>query len=455
MISGFYRPDAGSIRLGGVEVVGRSPARIARLYVGRTFQTPKLLPELSAIENVMLGGYTAERASGLEVALRLPRARREQRALEARARRYLDFVGLGERDVAEAGDLSHGQQRLAEIARAMIGTPRLLLLDEPAAGLSLAELDRLGALIDSIRALGVTVVIVEHRLELVASICSRVTVLDRGTVLAGGTPAEVFSNPAVVRAYMGARKVGATVTGPLLRVEDMSVGYGHVGVLEHVSLEVAPGSIVALVGSNGAGKSTMLRAISGLLRPQGGRIVLDGRDITGARPDRIVEAGILHVAEGRRLFRRQTVMDNLELGLYGASVPREAEARRYERIFELFPALAERRRDRAGVLSGGQQQMLAVAQALMREPRLLMLDEPSLGLAPVLVDEVLAVIAKMRDAGTAVLLVEQMVERALEVADRGYVLQNGRIIGAGTPRELANGDLIRRAYIGATTARET
>ena len=198
----------------------------------------------------------------------------------------------------------------------------------------------------------------------------------------------------------------------------------------------------------------MLQAISGLLRPQGGRILLDGRDIAGARPDRIVEAGILHVAEGRRFFRRQTVMDNLELGLYGASVPREAEAKRYERIFDLFPALAERRRDRAGVLSGGQQQMLAVAQALMREPRLLMLDEPSLGLAPVLVDEVLAVIAKMRDAGTAVLLVEQMVERALEVADRGYVLQNGRIIGAGTPRELANGDLIRRAYIGAAPARE-
>ncbi len=209
MISGFYRPDAGSIELGGVEVVGRSPARIARLYVGRTFQTPKLLPELSAIENVMLGAYTAERATGAEVALRLPRARREQRELESRARRYLDFVGLGDRDSAEAGDLSHGQQRLAEIARAMIGTPRLLLLDEPAAGLSLAELDRLGALIGSIRALGVTVVIVEHRLELVASIATRVTVLDRGAILAGGTPAEVFSNTAVVRAYMGARKVGA------------------------------------------------------------------------------------------------------------------------------------------------------------------------------------------------------------------------------------------------------
>lgn len=208
MISGFYRPDAGSIQLGGVEVVGRAPANIARLYVGRTFQTPKLLPELSAVENVMLGAYTAERATGIEIALRLPRARREQRELENRARRYLDFVGLAERSGSEAGDLSHGQQRLAEIARAMIGTPRLLLLDEPAAGLSLAELDRLGALIDAIRGLGVTVVIVEHRLELIASIASRCTVLDRGTVLARGTPAEVFSNPDVIRAYMGARKVG-------------------------------------------------------------------------------------------------------------------------------------------------------------------------------------------------------------------------------------------------------
>ena len=241
---------------------------------------------------------------------------------------------------------------------------------------------------------------------------------------------------------------------PLLSVQDLTVGYGHVGVLERVSLEVLPGSIVALVGSNGAGKSTTLRAISGLLRPTGGRIVLDGRDIGGARPDRIVAAGVLHVAEGRRLFRQQSVMDNLELGLYRSAIPRHAEAARYDRIFELFPVLAERRRDRAGVLSGGQQQMLAIAQALMREPRLLMLDEPSLGLAPVLVDEVLAVIVKMRDAGTAVLLVEQMVERALEVADRGYVLQNGRIIGAGTPAELAEGDLIRRAYVGATPGQE-
>ncbi len=205
MICGFFKPDEGSIRLGDTDVVGRPTARIARLGVGRTFQTPKLLPELSATANVMLGAYAAERASTAEVALWLPRAAREHATLDARARSFLSFVGLGERWNEAAGELPHGQQRLAEIARALMGQPRLLLLDEPAAGLSLAEIDRLGALIRSIAALGVTVVIVEHHLDLIADICSRVTVLDRGRVLAEGSADAVFRDPTVVSAYMGTR----------------------------------------------------------------------------------------------------------------------------------------------------------------------------------------------------------------------------------------------------------
>jgi branched-chain amino acid transport system permease protein len=205
MICGFFRPDEGTIRLDDLDVVGRATARIARLGVGRTFQTPKLLPELSATENVMLGAYAAERASGIEVAVWAPRAAREHAALAARARYFLGFVGLADRCEEPAGELPHGQQRLAEIARALMGRPRLLLLDEPAAGLSLAEIDRLGALIRSIAGLGVTVVIVEHHLDLVADICRHVTVLDRGRVLAEGTPETVFTNPAVVSAYMGVK----------------------------------------------------------------------------------------------------------------------------------------------------------------------------------------------------------------------------------------------------------
>jgi branched-chain amino acid transport system ATP-binding protein len=240
----------------------------------------------------------------------------------------------------------------------------------------------------------------------------------------------------------------------LLQVSGLDVGYGHVDVLRGVDLEVTRGAIVALVGSNGAGKSTLLRAVSGLLRPAAGRIVFEGSDIAGLAPHRIIDLGLLHVAEGRRLFRRQSVAANLELGLYGAHLDKATERRRYAFVHELFPMLRERPEARAGVLSGGQQQMLAIAQALMREPKLLMLDEPSLGLAPIVVDQVMDVLQRLRSAGTTILLVEQMVERALEIADQAYVLQNGVIIGHGTPDAIRRGDLIRRAYLGAGSDRD-
>jgi branched-chain amino acid transport system ATP-binding protein len=225
----------------------------------------------------------------------------------------------------------------------------------------------------------------------------------------------------------------------LLQVSGLEVGYGHVGVLRGVDLAVTEGAIVALVGSNGAGKSTLLRAISGLLRPAAGRIVFVGHDIAGQLPHRIIDLGLLHVAEGRRLFRRQNVHANLELGLYGTRLDKAEEQRRYDAVYELFPMLAERPQALAGVLSGGQQQMLAIAQALMRQPKLLMLDE----------------LQRLRAAGTTVLLVEQMVERALDIADQAYVLQNGAVIGSGTPAAIRAGDLIRRAYLGAVSDRGT
>jgi ABC-type branched-subunit amino acid transport system ATPase component/ABC-type branched-subunit amino acid transport system permease subunit len=203
MISGFYPVDAGTIAIDGRPVIGLASNRIARMGVGRTFQTPKMLPHLSVLDNALLGAFPAERQSALAASLRLPVARREQEASLVQAMRYLDFVGLRERAMEPAGELPHGQQRLAEIARALVGRPRLLLLDEPAAGLSLAELDRLGELVAAIGALGTTVVMVEHHLELVANICSSVTVLERGAVLASGTPGEVFSHEEVIAAYMG------------------------------------------------------------------------------------------------------------------------------------------------------------------------------------------------------------------------------------------------------------
>lgn len=209
-ISGFIQGDGGEIMVGSTDVSGKAPHRIARLGVGRTFQTPKLLNEMTVLDNVRLGGFLREQATALEIALRLPRARRDHAQSTAAALALLRFVGLAERANELAGDLPHGQQRLIEIARALASRPSLLLLDEPAAGLSMAELDRLGALIESIVALGTTVLIVEHHLELIARISHAVTVLDRGKVLAAGTPAQVFSDPKVEMAYMGREGTGGS-----------------------------------------------------------------------------------------------------------------------------------------------------------------------------------------------------------------------------------------------------
>jgi branched-chain amino acid transport system ATP-binding protein len=242
---------------------------------------------------------------------------------------------------------------------------------------------------------------------------------------------------------------------PLLAITDLDVGYGRVGVLSKVSIDVPQGGIVVLLGSNGAGKTTLLKAISGLLRPSAGSVRFDGNEIGGVSPGKIVRAGLLHAAEGRALFRTQSVAANLELGLYGTRLSKAEERLRYQRVLALFPFLSERLSSLAGALSGGQQQMLAIAQALMQQPKLLMLDEPSLGLAPIIVDQVLDVVKALRREGTTILLVEQMVERALEIADYAFILQNGRVIGQGDPTSLASGDVIHRAYLGGASPHGT
>lgn len=239
----------------------------------------------------------------------------------------------------------------------------------------------------------------------------------------------------------------ARPTRPLLSVRHLASGYGHVGVLEDVVIHVHENEIVTLLGSNGAGKSTLLKTISGLLPVQGGSIHFDGVDIGSLRPRRIVDLGVLQVAEGRRLFRSQTVARNLDLGLYGAGISRAEERERLDHVHGLFPILQERRASLAGALSGGQQQMLAIGQALMRSPRLLMLDEPSLGLAPVIVDQVMDVLLKLRAAGCAILLVEQLVERALDVADIAYVMRTGRMLGHAAASTLHGSALVTSAYM--------
>jgi branched-chain amino acid transport system ATP-binding protein len=211
---------------------------------------------------------------------------------------------------------------------------------------------------------------------------------------------------------------------PLLEVAGLSTGYGKIGVLHGIDLTVGAGEVVALLGPNGAGKTTLLRAVSGLL-PKSGRVRFAGRDLAGNNPREIVKAGLAHVIEGHRVFTQLAVFDNLLLAAY--DLPRGERSARVEEVLTLFPEIAAKRHERAGALSGGQQQILAVAQGLVRRPRLLMLDEPSAGLSPVLVDRVLVVVQGLREAGIAVLLVEQLIEKALALADRVYALARGSI----------------------------
>jgi branched-chain amino acid transport system ATP-binding protein len=234
---------------------------------------------------------------------------------------------------------------------------------------------------------------------------------------------------------------------PLLTVADLSVHYGRIAAVSGLSLQVNEGEIVTLIGSNGAGKSTTLRTISGLLRPRSGRITFGGQDITGAAGHDIVAKGICHSPEGRRIFPRMTVAENLRLGAFTRR-DSAAIAADEERILELFPRLAERLNQRAGTMSGGEQQMLAVARALMGAPKLILLDEPSMGLAPVLVDLIFDTIETIRSQGTTVLLVEQNALAALRVADYAYVIESGRLRLAGPARGLASDEEIVRAYLG-------
>ena len=238
----------------------------------------------------------------------------------------------------------------------------------------------------------------------------------------------------------------------MLEVSDLTCRYGSVTALEGVSLRVDRGELVCILGSNGAGKSTLMKGISGLLRPAAGRVVFDDQDLTGRDPAEVVRAGVVMVAEGRRIFRGMSVADNLTLGGYARRKESADLARTRAEVLDAFPALTEKMSAMAGALSGGQQQMLAMAQALMSGPKLLILDEPSLGLAPSVVATVFEIIARLKAEGMAMILVEQMVGRALSVADRGYVLQTGRLVAEGSSAQLHSDEAVRAAYLGAVPA---
>ncbi len=233
---------------------------------------------------------------------------------------------------------------------------------------------------------------------------------------------------------------------PLLNVKNLHVYYGSIHAIKDISFEVNEGEVVTLIGANGAGKSTTLNTVAGLLKPRNGEVILGGNNLVGIPAHKIVKEGMALCPEGRRIFQQLTVRENLEMGAYigdGSTLEKDINM-----VYELFPRLQERYKQIAGTLSGGEQQMLAMGRALMSHPKLLMLDEPSMGLAPILVEQIFDIIRRLHEKGTTILLVEQNAKMALSVADRGYVLETGRIVTTGTGKELLHNDSVRKAYLG-------
>jgi branched-chain amino acid transport system ATP-binding protein len=479
VLSGDVRAQQGVVCLGGKDVSGLAPETRVRRGLARTFQLPQLFDELTVREHLTLPRRLAQAPSREWSDPLTGRFLHRDVAEEQEVDALLASLGLESVADTLAGVLPLGLTRLVEIARAAATHPAVILLDEPFSGLNPAESRRLSRTLASLnQAEGIAMVLVEHDVEVVFDLSERVFVLDFGELIAAGTPAEIRRHPAVRAAYLGdfdleptertlapapgrpaltvaeppqppAPEANADVleaVGDILEISELSVNYADATALHEVSFAVRPRSVTALLGANGAGKSSLARAVSGLVKAQSGQIRFDGADITSAPADRIRALGIAYLPEGRGIFRSLTVEENLKVALQG--MPKAERPAAIERSVALFPVLGQRRRQTAGTLSGGEQQMLSLARVLTRQPRLLIADEISLGLAPLIVEEVFAGLERVIELGVSVILIEQFVHRALAIADDCHVLRRGRLVWSGEASE-AGADLVEH-YLGGS-----
>ncbi|HEX4532506.1 MAG TPA: ATP-binding cassette domain-containing protein [Acidimicrobiia bacterium] len=484
VINGLQRPNHGRVLLADRDITGLSPARRARRGLARTFQRLEVFGSMTARENIQVAA---------ELHRRWARGAPEPRAATAE---ILERLGISAVADVQADTLPTGIARLVELGRAIATEPSVLLLDEPGSGLDTAETHDLGDVLLSLTASGIGVLLVEHDMELAMRVSKELYVLEFGRVIATGRPADIQADPAVRLAYLGAEAhvegrrataldaavpddmlpddvaqvivggsdehtdvprivVNATARAddgdapdptaspagtdgegaPILELTGIKAGYGEIEILHGVDIVVPRGTVFALLGANGAGKSTTLKVASGRLRSSAGTVRLAGQDVTRWHPERLTRAGLCTIPEGRGVFPNLTVVENLQMWTYrGGLRRREIE----ERAYAKFPILSQRRKQVAGTLSGGEQQMLAMSRALSTEPKLLLLDEISMGLAPLIVAELYAVVANLAAGGLTILVVEQSARTALDVADRAAVMANGRIALAGTPDVIAD-----------------
>ena len=467
LLSGAVAPTAGCVTFDGADIT-RLPAyaRAAR-GIARTYQTPRPFLDMTVRENVLAAHYALEPFG--------PRGR----ALDA-CSRILEETGLADAGAVPARALPLLRRKRLEIARALALRPTLLFLDEVGAGLVDAEISELVALIRKIQTTVPAIVVVEHVLRIVRECCVRLVVMTSGRMLTQGRVADVLANDDVAAVYLGTAHRSRALAGaetpapsivsaacapnsirqlvddanqdeagegaPLLELRAIEAGYGQARALRGIDLAVRRGTVVAILGTNGAGKTTLANVISGIIQPTSGEVWIRGRNVTGAAPHRIARLGIAACMEGSRIFAPLSVEENLLLG--AGAVSRAEQVCRLECVYELF-AVLKNYRNRAGTsMSGGEQQMLAIGRALMSRPSLVVLDEISFGLAPAMIDRLYAALTDLRTAGLTILLVEQDVERALDVADEVHVMEHGVFALSSRPAAIRDDPVLRHLYIG-------
>jgi branched-chain amino acid transport system ATP-binding protein len=434
LIMGIERPDKGSVRINGTEVAGWPSHMVARMGAGIVFQHSRPLHRQTVLENIKLA-LLPDKLTRLFA----------DPAIDERAYAIAARVGLSTVLDRRPATLPFADLRKIEIAKAIARDPQVLLIDEPFAGLTSAETAAFSDLICELRDDGRAVLLVDHNVKSVSRLVDRVLAMYVGERIAEGTAEEVMHNETVRRVYLGGSLETAArpessfhdSAVPFLEVDNVSVQYGKAQALRNVSIHVHAGEFVSVVGLNGAGKTTLFNTISGFL-PYSGDIRREGSALRGQTAATIARGGIVQCPENRELFIDMTVRENLDLG--GQHLPTAESDEQIAWLFDLFPILRERQKQAAGTLSGGEQQMLTIARALMMKPKLLILDEPTLGLAPVILEQLSKALERLRQmTAITVLLGEQNVTFALPHADRVYMLEHARIVWEGEPAKFAAG----------------